>query len=65
MSLTMNEINEKLLERYEVDDLVEALAVTSEELLDRFEDKLINRLDGFEEDLKEETTEETYVDEQH
>jgi hypothetical protein len=65
MSLTMNEIKEKLLERYEVDDLVEALAVTSEELLDRFEDKLINRLDGFEEDLKEETTEETYVDEQH
>ncbi len=65
MSLTMNEIKEKLLERYEVDDLVEALAVTSEELLDRFEDKLINRLDGFEEDLKEETTEEIYVDEQH
>ena len=65
MSLTMNKIKEKLLERYEVDDLVEALAVTSEELLDRFEDKLINRLDGFEEDLKEETTEETYIDEQH
>ena len=65
MSLTMNEIKEKLLERYEVDDLVEALAVTSEELLDRFEDKLINRLDGFEEDLKEKTTEETYIDEQH
>ena len=52
MSLTMFEIKEKLLERFEVDDLVEALAVTSEELLDRFEDKLINRLDGFEEDLK-------------
>ena len=65
MSLTMNEIKEKLLERYEVDDLVEALSVTSEELLDRFEDKLINRLDGFEEDLREEPTEETYTDEQH
>ena len=65
MSLTMSEIKEKLLERYEVDDLVEALAVTSEELLDRFEDKLINRLDEFEEDLNEETTEETYADEQH
>jgi len=61
----MSEIKEKLLERYEVDDLVEALAVTSEELLDRFEDKLINRLDEFEEDLNEETTEETYTDEQH
>ena len=65
MSLTMSEIKEKLLERYEGDDLVEALAVTSEELLDRFEDKLINRLDEFEEDLNEETTEETYADEQH
>ncbi len=65
MSLTMNEIKEKLLERYEVDDLVEALAITSEELLDRFEDKLINRLDSFEEELNEETTEETYTDEQH
>lgn len=65
MSLTMSEIKEKLLERYEVDDLVEALEVTSEELLDRFEDKLINRLDIFEEELNEETTEETYTDEQH
>jgi len=63
MSLTMSEIKEKLLERYEVDDLVEALSVTSEELLDRFEDKLINRLDRFEEDLNEETTMETYTDE--
>jgi len=63
MSLTMFEIKEKLLERYEVDDLVEALSVTSEELLDRFEDKLINRLDRFEEDLNEETTMETYTDE--
>ena len=61
----MSEIKEKLLERYEVDDLVEALEVTSEELLDRFEDKLINRLDSFEEELNEETTEETYTDEQH
>ena len=65
MSLSMFEIKEKLLERYEVDDLVEALDVTSEELLDRFEDKLINRLDSFEEELNEETTEETYTDEQH
>jgi len=63
MSLTMFEIKEKLLERYEVDDLVEALSITSEELLDRFEDKLINRLDRFEEDLNEETTMETYTDE--
>ncbi len=63
MSLTMSEIKEKLLERYEVDDLMLALEVTSEELLERFEDKLIKRLDTFEEDLKDETTEETYNNE--
>tara|TARA_R100000664_G_scaffold4130_1_gene8561 strand:- start:2241 stop:2423 length:183 start_codon:yes stop_codon:yes gene_type:complete len=59
----MSEIKEKLLERYEVDDLMLALEVTSEELLERFEDKLIKRLDTFEEDLKDETTEETYNNE--
>jgi hypothetical protein len=36
------------------DDLLEVLQVTSEEMLDRFEDKLINRLDVFEQELEEE-----------
>ena len=35
------------------DDLLEVLQITSEEILDRFEDKLINRLDVFEEELEE------------
>jgi flagellar motor switch protein FliG len=44
MSLTMDEVIERILKRYDAEDLMEALDITSEELLDRFEDKFINRL---------------------
>jgi hypothetical protein len=54
MSLTLEEIKERLLKTMDPDDLLEALQITSEEMLDRFEDKLINRLDVFEEELEEE-----------
>ncbi len=54
MSLTLGEMKEKLLKLYDPDDLLEALEITSEQLLDRFEDKLINRFDFFEEECKEE-----------
>ena len=57
MSLTLEEIKERLLKTYDPDDLLEALEITSEELLDRFEDKLNNRLDIFEEELEEENDE--------
>ena len=50
MSLTMDEIKERVLRQYDVDDLVEALDISAEELLDRFEAKFINRLHQFEED---------------
>jgi hypothetical protein len=46
----MDEIKERVLRQYDVDDLVEALDISAEELLDRFEDKFINRLHQFEED---------------
>ena len=51
MSLTLEEIKERLLRTYDPEDFLEALEITSEELLDRFEDKLLNRLDDFEEEL--------------
>lgn len=54
MSLTLEEIKERLLKTMDPDDLLEVLQVTSEEILDRFEDKLINRLDVFEQELEEE-----------
>lgn len=53
MSLTLEEIKERLLKTLDPDDLLEALQITSEEILERFEDKLINRLDVFEEELEE------------
>tara|TARA_B100000401_G_C52553986_1_gene599956 strand:+ start:505 stop:690 length:186 start_codon:yes stop_codon:yes gene_type:complete len=58
MSLTLEEIKERLLDTYDADDFLEALEITSEELLDRFEDKLINRLDKFEEELTDEEEDE-------
>ena len=61
MSLTMEEIKERLLRDYDPEDFVEALEITSEELLDRFEDKLINRLEKFAEELEgEEENEDEY-----
>jgi hypothetical protein len=57
MSLTLEEVKERLLKTFDPDDLLEALQITSEEILDRFEDKLINRLDVFEEELEEEYNE--------
>lgn len=59
----MDEIREKILDRYDPDDLIEFLELSSQEILDRFEDKLINRLEMFEEELQDDTrpdTEEEY-----
>jgi len=61
MSLTMEEIKELLLRNYDPEDFLEALEITSEELLDRFEDKLINKLEVFAEELEnEEENEDEY-----
>ena len=57
MSLTLEEVKERLLKTLDPDDLLEALQITSEQILDRFEDKLINRLDVFEQELEEEENE--------
>lgn len=57
MSLTLDEIKERLLQTYDPDDLLEALQISSEEILDRFEDKLLRKLDCFQEELEEESYE--------
>ena len=57
MSLTLEEVKERLLKTFDPDDLLEALQITSEEMLDRLEDKLINRLDVVEQELEEEENE--------
>ena len=58
MSLTMGEIKERLLRTYDPEDFLETLEITSDELLDRFEDKLINRLEYFAEELASEEEDE-------
>ena len=45
MSLTLEELKEKLMENYDPDDLLEFLELSSEEILDRFEDKVIRRFE--------------------
>jgi len=57
MSLTMDEIIERILKRYDAEDLLEAMDISSEELLDRFEDKFINRLQVFEAEVDEDEVE--------
>tara|TARA_R100000935_G_scaffold58106_2_gene93938 strand:- start:25 stop:210 length:186 start_codon:yes stop_codon:yes gene_type:complete len=47
----MDEIKERVLTRYDIDDIISLLDVTAEEIVDRFEDKFINRLSLFEEEL--------------
>ena len=54
MSLTLDEIKERILQYYDPDDLLEALQISSEAILDRFEDKLLRKLDEFHEELEEE-----------
>ena len=57
MSLTMDEVIERILKRYDAEDLLEALDISSEELLDRFEDKFINRLQVLEAEVDEDEVE--------
>ena len=57
MSLTLEETKERLLRFYDPDDLLEALQISAEEILDRFEDKLLRKLDEFQEELEEEYAE--------
>lgn len=52
--LTLDEIKERLLKLYDPDDILEALQITTEDLLDRFEDRVIYNLDAFNEELLEE-----------
>jgi hypothetical protein len=56
--LTLEETKERILKLYDPDDLLEALQINSEEILERFEDKLINRLEKFWETVEDEETEE-------
>jgi len=58
--LTLEETKERILKLYDPDDLLEALQISAEELLDRFEDKLIIRLSAFWEEILEDDEENQY-----
>ena len=47
MTLTLEEIKENITTEYDPDLLIEVLEITTEELLDTFEDKLIDNLYKF------------------
>jgi len=49
MPKTFEEIKEQILNKYDVDFLCEVLEITSESLVDRYEDLIIKNLDMFEE----------------
>ena len=49
MSRTFEEIREQILNNYDVDFLCELLDITSESLVDRYEDMIMKNLELFEE----------------
>jgi hypothetical protein len=49
MPKTFEEIKEQILNKYDVDFLCEVLEITSDSLVDRYEDLIIKNLDMFEE----------------
>jgi hypothetical protein len=50
MTLTLEEIKEKIILEYDPDLIIEVLEITTEELLDSFEDKLVDNLYKFDVD---------------
>ena len=52
LTLTTNDINERLKNVYEV-DLLEILEISSEDLVDRFQDRIQEKRDSLEEDLED------------
>jgi len=53
MSLSFSEIKERLMRLDEV-DLCEVLEISSEDLVNRFSDKIEDKIDYFEKDLEDE-----------
>lgn len=51
MTLTSKDINERLMDLPEM-DLLEILEISSEDLVNRFQDKIDEKRDYFEEDLE-------------
>ncbi len=48
--MLLEEIKEKIVDKYDPDDICDALEITTQELLDAFEAKLVAEIDKFEVD---------------
>ena len=57
MSSTFEEIREQILNNYDVDFLCELLGITSESLVDRYEDLIMKNLELFTEEEEAEDNE--------
>ena len=48
--MLLKEVKEMIIDKYDPDDVIEALEISTEDLLDAFENKLSDNLVKFEED---------------
>ena len=51
--MLLHELKERIVEEYDPDDIVEALELSTEDLLDAFEDRLLKNIHKFEGELDE------------
>ena len=52
--LTMNEICDRMLSRYDPDEVVELLEITTQDLLDAFEFRMVEMYDELNEEFEDE-----------
>ena len=52
--LTMNEIYDRMLTRYDPDEVVELLEITTQDLLDAFEFRMVEMYDELNEEFEDE-----------
>ena len=50
--MLIEEVKENIIDRYDPDDVCEALHISTEDLLNAFEDKLVQYINAFEDDLE-------------
>jgi len=58
--MLIDELRERILQEYDVDLLCEVLNISAEDILDAFENRLIDKVELFEELMIEEENEDVY-----
>jgi len=58
--MLIDELRERILQEYDVDLLCEVLNISAEDILDAFENRLIDKVELFEELMFEEENEDVY-----